>query len=140
MLFLPITIHYTKLSHPLAVVIFVTVFVSLALIRFECCRRKRHKPADPLIRPPTANMEHPKGKYCFSGTIFNVEEKFLIMFCTDKPINMPQSFSPPFPPVWSFLSSPSPLPLHAWRSREMRASTCLTDYCNSYTLISCTNH
>ncbi len=100
----PITVHYTNLSHPLAVIIFVTcVFVSLALIRFKCCRRKRHKPADPFIRAPTADMEHPKGKYCFSGTIFNVEEKFLIMFCTDKPINLPQSFPPPLPPVWSFL-------------------------------------
>lgn len=104
-LFLPITVHYTNLSCPLAVITFVTcVFVSLALIRFERWRRKRHKPADPFIRAQNAGVEHPKGKYCFSGTVFNVEEKFLIMFCTDEPINFPQSLPPPFPPVWSFLS------------------------------------
>ena len=119
--------------------------------------------ARPLIRSAGLPQLAPchfasKGKHCFSGSVSDGIMS-LITFRAANPLSSPKAFTQPsglllslssLSPAPYFLplslsfspsfSGPSLLPLHAWRSREMQGSTCLTDYCNSYTLISCTNH
>lgn len=82
-----------------------------------------------------------KVKQCFSGCVSD-RKMYLIIFSTTDTLNNPKAlYSSPgwFSPALYFLSLFA-LSCHAWRSCEMWASTYLTDYCNSYTLISCTNH